>query len=128
MWRLLECQRYGLSRCEDLRTLENSTVQVIVSDAFWAGGGMLLSEGLAGRDLRYVELVSEYGSSYGSFFCAYGDDEVSELAAAVEASPNGAAVLFTAELRWGSGSSLFRTYDDRGDPACQMRLLDGKRL
>ena len=124
---LLDCQLHGLERCEGLRTTGDSTVKVLVSGGLYGGDGLLLSEGFSGRELQYMELVSQRGAEYGALYCAYGSGSLEELSPVIRDLPEGALVLVTAELRWGPDSKRFITYDDDGDPACRLVLLDGSR-
>ena len=123
MRRMLDCQRYGAGECTDLLTQDESVVHVFVSDAYYEDSGIVLSEGAFGRELRYLELISRYGSEYGSFYCAYGDGPVTDEVAALSV---GDSVVFTANLRVLPGFSQFRTYDADGNPGCVLKLLDGK--
>ena len=42
---LLSCYLYGLERCENLPTIGQSMVKVLVSNGTYGGGGLLFSEG-----------------------------------------------------------------------------------
>ena len=126
MQRLLLCQRDGLDSCQDLRTWDDVTVKVLVDDAVYVGRGVLLSDGARGRELHYLKIAGQRGSERGSLYCAYSGGVGGGLPPAVRELAVGSPVLFTAELRWEPDSDRFRTYDEFGDPSCQLGLLDGR--
>lgn len=126
MGRLLDCQSSGLDACVDLRSGPGTRVLVLVGDGVYRGRGVVLSRGKNGRPLRYLAVGEAGGGTDRALYCSYASESSGPLPELVEGAEEGDSLLLTTQVWWGDGSRFFETYDERGDPACVVRVISGR--